>query len=105
MTSRRTFLFSVLPAVAGLGLLASTKPFAATPAAVLETDPQAAALGYKADTAKVDKAKFPKHAVTQRCSNCILYKGKATDIGGACAIFPGKTVAAKAWCSAYAVKA
>jgi hypothetical protein len=71
---------------------------------VSEADPQAAAVGYKVDTAKVDKKKFPKHAVSQQCSNCALYQGAATAAAAGCAIFPGKQVAGKGWCSAWAKK-
>ena len=63
------------------------------------------ALGYVADTAKADKKKYPKHDVAQKCSNCQLFQGKATDAAGGCGIFPGKQVAAKGWCSAYVKKA
>ena len=73
-------------------------------AMVSETDPQAAAVGYKVDTTKVDKKKFPKHAVSQQCSNCALYQGAATAAAAGCAIFPGKQVAGKGWCSAWAKK-
>jgi hypothetical protein len=74
-------------------------------AMVAETDPQAAALGYVADATKVNKAKFPKFASGQLCSNCALYQAKATDAAGGCPLFAGKQVAGKGWCSAYAKKA
>ena len=69
-----------------------------------EKDAQAAALGYVAVAAKADKAKFPKYADGQLCSNCSLYQGGTADQGG-CPLFPGKQVLAKAWCSAYNKKA
>lgn len=72
---------------------------------VVETEAQPVSLGYKADATKVDKTKFPKYAAGQLCSNCVLYQGKATDAAAACGIFPGKQVAGKGWCSAYAKKA
>jgi hypothetical protein len=68
---------------------------------VAESDPQAAALGYKADSTKVDAAKYPKHAATQLCSNCVLFQGKPADAAGGCPLFAGKEVAGKGWCSAY----
>ena len=77
---------------------------AAAPAAIGplldEKDPQAVALGYVAAAAKADKAKFPKYADGQMCSNCSLYQGAAAAQGG-CPLFPGKQVLAMAWCSAY----
>jgi hypothetical protein len=71
---------------------------------MLESDSQARALGYKADASKIDKTQQPKHVAGQICSNCILYQGAANSTAGGCPLFPGKQVAAKAWCSAYAKK-
>lgn len=69
-----------------------------------EKDAQAMALGYVAVAATADKAKFPKYADGQACSNCSLYLGGAAAQGG-CPLFPGKQVLAKGWCSAYNKKA
>ena len=74
-------------------------------AMLAETDAQAVALGYKADSTKVDAKKYPKHAAEQKCSNCALYTGKADAASGPCGIFPGKAVSSKGWCSAYVKKA
>jgi High potential iron-sulfur protein len=74
-------------------------------AMVAETEPQASALGYKADASKVDRAKLPKYAAGQQCDNCALYQGKAGSTAGGCSLFAGKQVAGKGWCSAYAKKA
>ena len=74
-------------------------------AMVAETDPQAAALGYKANASTVDKAKYPKYAAGQACSNCALCQGKPDSAAGGCSLFAGKQVAGKGWCSAYAKKA
>ncbi|MFM7669078.1 MAG: high-potential iron-sulfur protein [Betaproteobacteria bacterium] len=92
--NRRVFM---LAAIAGGAALSST---AFAQAKLDEKDPQAQALGYVADATKADKAKFPKYAAGQVCSNCTLYQAS-----GACAIFGGKVVASKGWCSAYAKKA
>ena len=89
-------------AVASTAVIASQ---AMAQAMVDAKDPQAAALGYSADTTKVDAKKFPKHAVTQKCSGCQLYTGKPADASGGCALFAGKQVAANGWCSAYVKKA
>ena len=69
-----------------------------------EKDPQAVALGYVSVATKTDKTKYPKYADGQACSNCALYQGGAAEQGG-CPLFPGKQVASKAWCSAWAKKA
>lgn len=101
-SNRRVFMMQVA-AASGTALLATK---AQAQAAMLnEKDAQAAALGYAADTTKVDAKKFPKHAATQQCSNCQVYAGKAADPAGPCAIFPGKLVAGKGWCSAWVKKA
>lgn len=83
--------------------LAQTKPGAAK--RVDENEQQAQALGYKHDAKKVDKAKFPKFEAGQLCSNCSLYKAKATDAWGPCDAFGAREVNAKGWCSAWIKKA
>lgn len=100
-SKRRVFMFGV----AGTVLAASAGAARAQAPMVDEKDPQAAALGYKADTAAVDAAKYPKHTAEQKCSNCQVYQGKAGDATGPCALFPGKQVAAPGWCSAWVKKA
>jgi hypothetical protein len=101
VSSRRVFMIQAVSAT-GVVLLAGE---ASAQAMVAENDPQAVSLGYKADASKVDKAKFPKFAATQNCANCALYQAKPGAAAGACGIFPGKQVAAKGWCSAWAKKA
>ena len=100
-SNRRVFLMQV--AAAG-SVLAATRAQAQA-AKVDEKDPQAVALGYVADTAKADIKKFPKHTKDQKCNNCALYQGKATDAAGGCPLFGAKLVAGPGWCSAWAKKA
>ncbi|MEO8281707.1 MAG: high-potential iron-sulfur protein [Ideonella sp.] len=102
-TNRRTFMMGV---VAGSGALtlASVSSRAAAPA-LTESDPQAIALGFKADSTKVDKAKFPQHTPAQMCGGCNFFQGKPTDAAAPCQLFAGKQVPAKGWCSAWAKKA
>ncbi|MEO7709359.1 MAG: high-potential iron-sulfur protein [Caldimonas sp.] len=103
--SRRAFVMTV---VAGGSALAASRVSAqaAAPAPVLsEADPQAVALGYKADNTKVDKAKYPQHAATQMCNGCNFFQGKPTDAMAPCQLFAGKQVAGKGWCTAWAKKA
>jgi hypothetical protein len=102
MTTRRRFI-QIVP-LAGASLLAA-RTATAQGALVNEKDPQAAALGYVADAAKADKAKFKTYAAGQVCSNCALFQGKAADAAGACPLFAGRQVVGKGWCSAYAKKA
>ena len=101
--SRRAFVLTV---VAGGSALAASRVSAQAAAPVLtETDPQAAALGYKADNTKVDKAKYPQHAAGQVCGGCNFFQGKPTDAMAPCQLFAGKQVSSKGWCTAYAKKA
>ena len=102
-TNRRSFILQV--ASGGVAVAASQVPVYAAPARVLETDPQAVALGFKDDTTKVDQAKFPKHTNAEDCGKCNFFSGKPTDKLGPCAIFGGKDVPPQGWCSAYVKKA
>ena len=69
-----------------------------------EKDATAVALGYVADASQVDKAKYANFTAGQNCAGCALYQGGAAPAGG-CALFAGKQVSAKGWCSAFAKKA
>jgi len=100
MTRRREFMIQI--SAGSAALLAGR--FAMAADMVAETDPQAGALGYKAESSKVDAKKYPTHAATHNCGNCALFQGKAGDKAGMCPLFAGKQVAAAAWCSAYAKK-
>ena len=99
--NRRTFMMQV----AACGSLFAGTQAIAQGAKLDEKDAQAVALGYVADTAKADKKKYAKHDVSQKCNNCALYQGKATDAWGGCPLFAGKQVAGPGWCSAWAKKA
>jgi len=101
MTSRRSFV-QMLPLAGALALAA--RPARADAPKLDEKDPQAVALGYVADAARADKARFVRYAPGQACGGCQLFQGKATDAAAPCAIFAGRQVAAKGWCSAYVKK-
>ena len=101
--SRRRFVKSVGAATAtvttgfGIGTL-----YAAEPPRVSEDDPMAKALNYVHDARTADAA---KRFSDRYCYNCALYAGGADDEWAKCSIFPGKLVAGKGWCSAWAPKA
>jgi len=113
--SRRRFLAQVAMAVpAGAVLLDAVvnqaSAQAAAPAApaklprLEESDPSAKALGYVDDISRVDR-KSPlaaRFAPGQECDKCSQMQGKVGDAYRPCAIFPGKLVAAKGWCSVWA---
>ena len=69
-----------------------------------ESDETSVALGYKHDTKNVDPKKYPKHAATQRCVNCAMWQGAASDPWAGCAMFGRKHIAAEGWCMAWAPK-
>jgi hypothetical protein len=98
---RRVFLMQAAGAAATLAAVSSAR----AQAPLAETDANAVSLGYRADAAKVDKAKFPVYKAGQACANCALFQGAAGAAAGGCPLFAGKSVAAKGWCSAYARKA
>jgi hypothetical protein len=101
--NRRRFVLQIVAAGAAVASL-DARAQGAGPK-LSESDPQAVALGYKDDTTRVDAKKYPKHAPDQKCANCQLFQGKATDPTGGCALFQGKQVAAAGWCSAWNKKA
>jgi hypothetical protein len=101
-TNRRTFFIQL--AGVGSALAAAGAASAATAGLVDEKDPQAAAMGYVADTTKADGKKYPKHTADQKCAGCQLFAGKAGEASGPCPIFAGKPVAANGWCSSWMKK-
>ncbi len=109
--TRRRFLAQVaiaLPAGAALLDVAvnTASAQAALPKLALD-DPSAKALLYVEDAAKVDR-KNPlaaRFTPDQNCGNCSQIQGKEGDAYRPCAIFPGKLVANKGWCSVWAKKA
>lgn len=80
-------------------------PGVATASAVDEASPLAQSLGYVADAARVDRARFAGYVSGSRCSNCALYQGPSGSVSGPCPIFASQTVAADGWCSTWAKKA
>ena len=69
MTTRRHFVISIPSAALAL---AAWRTADAQPARLEESDPQAAALGYRHDATKVDAKKYPTYAAGRNCANCQL---------------------------------
>jgi hypothetical protein len=91
---------------AGTSALAATQNLAlAADPDLLDTDPQAVALGYKQNTTQVDAKKYPKHTADQHCANCQLFQPMGAAATGHCPLFAGKLVHTTGWCSAWAKKA
>jgi hypothetical protein len=80
-TNRRTFMLRV---AAGSAALACTGPTGAALKQIEENEPKAMSLGYRHESAKVDKAKFPKHGAAEKCSNCMAWLGKPTQAWAEC---------------------
>lgn len=106
MNTRRHFLFKIAAtAPVALGGILLGQGSAPAPGKLEETDPVALALGYKADTTKVDKVKYPQHKPEQKCSNCtLLTPGYKEGEFLPCTAFQNRLVAANGWCMAYVKK-
>jgi len=99
---RRLLKLAALGIVAApfAGSIFAREARAADPPMVDEADPTAKALGYHCDgtknAARTDKTAF--------CDGCMFYTAAAGGKSGACALFPGKSVCAKGWCSSWQKK-
>jgi hypothetical protein len=100
-SNRRVFLMQV--AAAGTALAAASQ--AQAQAKLDEKSDEAKKYAYHADTNKVDAKVNTTHKKEQKCNNCALYQGKATDPWGGCPLFGAKQVAGGGWCKAWAKKA
>ena len=99
--SRRRFLIQAVVAAAaipfvGSGVIGTAQAQALKPLPVANA--QAIALKYVVDASKTKEANFKPGS---NCANCQFF----TAATGACTLFPGFSVPAKAWCSAWAKKA
>jgi hypothetical protein len=95
---RRRFIISVVNLVPVVGL---SRLACAAADTLPESDASAAALGYRVDASKVDKAKFPKFMTGQYCSNCQFYQGGSSDEMAGCLLFGGRRVSGTGWCNGY----
>lgn len=98
--SRRRFIQSAgaLAAVGSTGFSVARADSESAPR-VDENGPMAKALNYVHDAETVDSARRPSN---RYCYNCALYAGNRDNEWADCSIFPGKKVAGKGWCSAWA---
>jgi hypothetical protein len=102
---RRKFIQLTTAAAAGCFVGVTPAAVADEPAKLAETDPQAVALGYVADSSTVADAARPQAVPNQHCANCSLLQGNDGDEWRPCQIFPGKVVSANGWCRVWAPKA
>ena len=94
--SRRQFVMSTATVVAlSPSILLTSRSVGAADMPKLDlNDPQASALSYAHESPNSENV----------CANCQLYSSVADSDWGPCAIFPGKLVAGKGWCSAWVKK-
>lgn len=93
---RRVFMMQV---IVGTATLTGSQWAIAEEEKVTETESYAKSMGFRYDTNKVDKARYPRHdAATQQCSKCQLYDGKPGDAWGPCSFFGGRLVQPTGWC-------
>ena len=69
-----------------------------------EDDPLAVAFKYTHDARSVDPATRTQPAADQICLNCAQLQGDEGDEWRPCAIFVGKLVNSKGWCSVWVPK-
>lgn len=70
---------------------------------VKETDPYPKSMGFRVNTANVDKAKFPRHEASQKCHGCQLFSGKEGEPMGPCSFFK-RLVPPDGWCRNFKVR-
>lgn len=101
---RRKFI-QLSVAIAAGGLAAhSRSSFASDLPQLSEDDAMAKSMRYTHDATTIDPTSRPNPAKDQNCANCALVQGADGDAWRPCQIFPGKSVAAKGWCSVWAPK-
>jgi High potential iron-sulfur protein len=100
-SNRRVFMMRV---VAGGAVLAGTSSIhAQAPEKLAETDPYAKSMGFRLDTTKVDKARYPRHDDSQKCSKCQLWDGKPGAEFAACSFFGDRHTPSNGWCKNFKV--
>ena len=93
---RRVFLLQAIAGGTALSVPDLARAQAATEA-VKETDAYPKSMGFRLNTANVDQAKFPRHELSQKCSECQLFSGKAGEATGTCSFFK-RIVPVDGWC-------
>ncbi len=102
--ARRQFMQSVAGVAAGCLVHPGSEAQAQELPILTEDDPVAAALKYTHDASTVDPALRTQAAAEQSCINCAQLQGDEGDEWRPCAIFIGKLVNVKGWCSVWVPK-
>lgn len=96
--ARRRFLGGVVATAALIPLASLAVAEAADLPHLSPGAPTAKALDYVEDATTSKSATYKKG---HECANCALYQGDRKAAWGPCAVFPGKDVDAKGWCTSY----
>ncbi len=102
--ARRKFIQLSAGAAAGCLLHPESDAQAQDMPQITADDPVAVALKYTHDASTVDSALRTQPATEQTCANCAQLQGNEGDEWRPCAIFVGKLVNAKGWCSVWVPK-
>jgi High potential iron-sulfur protein len=100
-SNRRVFMMRV--AAGSAVLAAGSAARAQAPEKLAETDPYARSMGFRHDTNKVDKARYPRHDAAQMCSKCQLWDGKPGAEWAACSFFGDRHTPSGGWCKNFKV--
>ena len=103
--ARRKFIKLSAGAAAGCLVCPGSQALAQDLPQLTADDPVAAALKYTHDASTVDPAARTQPAADQLCLNCAQLQGDEGDEWRPCAIFIGKLVNVKGWCSVWVPKA
>jgi len=104
--SRRRFISQVAVAVPVTAITLRQAAHAQDLPQVTLDDPTAKALLYVHDATQVDASNplAARYAAGQSCANCVQIQGEDGAEWRPCNLFPGKSVSAAGWCSAWAAK-
>lgn len=102
--ARRQFMQLSAAAAAGLLVHPGSEAQAQELPKLTEDDPLAVAFKYTHDASTVDPALRTQAAAEQSCANCVQLQGVEGDEWRPCAIFIGKRVNAKGWCTVWVPK-
>ena len=103
--ARRKFIQLSAGAAAGCLIHPGSEAQAQDLPKITADDPVGVALKYTHDASSVDPASRSQPAAEQNCANCAQLQGNEGDEWRPCAIFVGKLVNAKGWCSVWVPKA
>ena len=104
--SRRKFLSNVAVAVPVTAVTLRQTAHAQDLPHVTADDPTAQALLYVDEASAVDTSSplAARYEVGQTCANCVQIQGEDGAAWRPCNLFPGKSVSASGWCTAWALK-